>query len=41
MSQTRIHKRFSAAYNAIQQHPPRISLDLRTMGGYFFLGTEK
>ena len=32
---------FSAVYNQTQQHPPRISLDLRTMGGYFFPGAEK
>ncbi len=28
-------------YNGGQQHPPRIPLDLRTMGGYFFPGAEK
>jgi hypothetical protein len=28
-------------YTPLQQHPPRIPLDLRTMGGYFFLGVEK
>jgi len=29
------------AYNRAEQHPPRIPLELRTMGGYFFLGAEK
>ena len=28
-------------YNRRRQHPPRIPLDLRTMGGYFFPGVEK
>jgi hypothetical protein len=27
-------------YNALQQHPPRLST-MRTMGGYFFLGADK
>jgi hypothetical protein len=27
-------------YTHAQQHPPRISSDLRTMGGYFFPGAE-
>ena len=41
MSHTGTRKRFFAAYNLKQQHPPRISLDLRTMGGYFFPGPKK
>lgn len=28
------------AYNCTQQHPPRLST-MRTMGGYFFPGTEQ
>lgn len=31
----------SNVYTSQQQHPPRIPLDLRTMGGYFFSGAEK
>lgn len=40
-AQLLLAQRNAFAYNSFQQHPPRIPLDLRTMGGYFFPGAVK